>query len=126
MKTILINIWNWIASVFATIKKTKTLQTIKYLAPQHLETKTTENPKQFKRKFEILCARPEGMSFKAYQEHLKEQAAWLKNRKKGFLVYVSSEIINKEMEDNKGYKKTEKWRRTHKPFVGSVTNLKPV
>lgn len=69
------------------------------------------------------------MSFEAYKQHLIKQRHWLKERKKGFLVYISAEIIKKEI-SKKGSdeKETIYERLTYMPFVGSAKTdlVKPV
>lgn len=41
----------------------------------------------------LLTARPKGMSYQEYRERRAYQNAWLKERLKGFICYVSSELI---------------------------------
>lgn len=87
------------------------------------------SPAPFKRSFQILTKRPENMSFEAYKQHLAKQRHWLKERKKGFLVYIAAEIIKKEV-SKKGTneKETVYERLTYMPFVGSAKTdlVKPV
>ena len=45
---------------------------------------------------EILTARPVGMSYEDYRNKLVMQNAKLKARKRGFLCYKSSEVIETE------------------------------
>lgn len=105
---------------------------------EHVETmpKTETKPVQkqsspapFKRSFQILTKRPENMSFEAYKQHLAKQRHWLKERKKGFLVYISAEIIKKEVsKKNTDEKETVYERLTYMPFVGSAKTdlVKPI
>lgn len=39
---------------------------------------------------DILCERPANMSFEDYRKHLVKQKEWIKNRKKGRLIYPGS------------------------------------
>lgn len=41
----------------------------------------------------LLTARPKGMSYQEYRERRAYQNAWLKERLKGFICYVSSELF---------------------------------
>ena len=41
----------------------------------------------------LLTARPKGMSYQEYRECRAYQNAWLKERLKGFICYVSSELV---------------------------------
>lgn len=41
----------------------------------------------------LLTARPKGMSYQEYRERRAYQNAWLKERLKGFICYVSSELV---------------------------------
>ena len=41
----------------------------------------------------LLTACPKGMSYQEYRERRAYQNAWLKERLKGFICYVSSELV---------------------------------
>lgn len=67
---------------------------------------------------EIITKRPDDMSFIDYRNHLKEQKSWIKNRLKGELYYLASELY---------YSPEDKlqifgMKRTGSPFRGSVKN----
>lgn len=123
MKTLLKTIWNFIVNLFATTQiEIEKLQQTEEIHPEMKEN----DESQYKRTFEILCKRPEKMSFQAYKEHLKKQKEWIKNRKQGFFVYVSTEIFTREFTDKKGNKSKQQYTKTHKPFVGIVRDLRPI
>ena len=65
---------------------------------------------------EILTKRPDDMSFVDYRNHLKEQKAWVKNKKKGELYYLSAQIFYAPEDKNKLFG----LRETYPPFRGSV------
>jgi hypothetical protein len=117
MKPIL-KIWNvfvkWLISLIISKKETV------FLSKEKVEEKPENQYPKFTRKFTILNKQPESMSFEAYKTHLKKQKKHIKNRKKGFLVYLSSTIINTELENK--YRKKEKIQHIQKyrSFVGSV------
>lgn len=46
-----------------------------------------------KHNISLLTARPKGMSYQEYRERRAYQNAWLKERLKGFICYVSSELF---------------------------------
>jgi hypothetical protein len=75
----------------------------------------------FTRQHAILTSRPENMSFPDYKKYLIAQKKWIQQRKKGFLVYRSSEII-----DLPGDNKKQKGMRTYAPFIGEVAKLRPI
>jgi hypothetical protein len=80
----------------------------------------------FTRKRIILTSRPKGMSFEKYKAALRNQKEWLRNRRKGFLVYKAVEIYEQTFENAKGEKTKQQLRRTFAPFVGDVSTLKPI
>jgi len=65
---------------------------------------------------EILTKRPDDMSFKDYRDHLKEQKAWINNKKKGELYYLSAQIFYAPEDKNKLFG----LRETFPPFRGNV------
>jgi hypothetical protein len=119
---------NFLKSLFSKFGKKETVtisETKKETSPAPVA-----DPEQFKRKFQILTKRPENMSFQDYKIHLKRQREWLKQRKQGFFVYISSEVKKKIVEKPTGKiiegqerekkKTTVHQKVTYRPFVGSV------
>lgn len=68
---------------------------------------------------EILSARPKGMSYADYREHMKNQAKWIKQYRFGSVIYISWEFI---------YNSSTKERILHRylPFRGSTKSLRPL
>lgn len=44
---------------------------------------------------ELLCERPVGMSFETYKKKLRAQKTWLRNKRKGIMVWISCVLIPK-------------------------------
>ncbi|WP_165026757.1 hypothetical protein [Dysgonomonas sp. ZJ279] len=61
----------------------------------------------------ILSARPKGMSFESYKEHLKRQKEWLKSRLKPLPYYRSWRTLRNAKGEHVGFE-------TFRPFVGNV------
>lgn len=106
-------------SLFSYFSKKKETSVKKVEASKQVEqtTKKVELPTF---SGQILTARPDGMSFKEYKEQLKAQKQWIKERKKGFLVYRSSVVLTDPND------KTKKRIQTFHPFEGVASSLKPV
>lgn len=68
---------------------------------------------------EILNERPEGMSFIDYKIHLKVQKAWIKNKKRGELYYISSDVFYAPEDTQRLFG----LRRTSDPFVGKMKDV---
>lgn len=83
----------------------------------------------------LLTARPNGMSYREYRERRAYQNAWLKERLKGFICYVSSELVVYDKitglpqlfnHRTDGIHKAQV-RTNPQPFVGSARyDLKPL
>ena len=83
----------------------------------------------------FFTARPKGMSYQEYRERRAYHNAWLKERLKGFICYVSSELVvydkvtgsprlfNHHTDDIR----QAQIKTNPQPFVGSARyNLKPL
>lgn len=66
---------------------------------------------------QILNERPEDMSFNDYKAHLKKQSKWIRDKKRGVLCYVATEIVHFNQFKEFGY------RQTYPPFKGNSENL---
>lgn len=91
--------------------------------------------KEVTRNVQLLTSRPKGMSYEDYREARKYQNQWLKQRLKGFICYVASELVtvdkitgasrlfdHRQDDINKAL-----MRRNPTPFVGSARyDLKPL
>jgi len=124
MKTlisILLSIYN---SVMAFFKKVYEQNSIEDLSQSYIITENKPRKPEalvFTRQHAILTSRPENMSFPDYKKYLIAQKKWIQQRKKGFLVYKSSEIIDLPGDDKK-----QKGIRTYAPFIGEVVKLRPI
>lgn len=119
VKTIFQNMFSKNKQITRDVKITNAANAYKITENKAAQTKAEK--KTFARDFKIINARPEGMSFEAYREHLKAQNEWIKNRKKGFLVYLASEI--RTIGEGKNAMQTS---RKYQPFVGVASKLKPI
>lgn len=122
MKNLFLSFINWIKNLFKKVETVKTVEKIM----NEIKKEEKADSVDYSRNFEILNARPEKMSFKDYKNHLKVQKAYIRNRKKGFLVYKAAEIYETEFMNQKGEKHKEKMYRTFSPFVGVVAKLRPI
>lgn len=128
MKNLIYQLINWIKNLFKKeesefMKAQKIVTTVQ---SEKQPKKDVSNSVDYSRNFPILNERPENMSFREYKNHLKKQKAWIKERKKGFLVYKAAEIFEMNLENKDGSKTKEKMHRTFPPFRGVVANLKPI
>ena len=124
MKNLFKIIWNWLIQFFTIEKISENPQPVKSLPIASTHKKEDSNPYNFKRPFRILNERPVGMNFEDYKNHLKAQKQWIKGRLKGFICYVSSEIIEREFDKNE--KEIRQRLRIFPPFVGIASKLKPL
>lgn len=80
----------------------------------------------------LLTSRPPRMSYEEYRIKRTYQNAWIKQRLKGFICYVSSELVIKDMSNVRLFNhKTDDInkaaiRNNRQPFVGSTRFLNPI
>lgn len=100
-----------------------------------MKKKKTTKETEVARNVQLLTSRPKGMSYEDYREARKYQNQWLKQRLKGFICYIASELVtvdkitgasrlfNHRQDDiNKAL-----MRKNPTPFVGSARyDLKPL
>lgn len=100
-----------------------------------MKKKKTTKETEVARNVQLLTSRPKGMSYEDYRESRKYQNQWLKQRLKGFICYIASELVtvdkitgasrlfNHRQDDiNKAL-----MRKNPTPFVGSARyDLKPL
>lgn len=100
-----------------------------------MKKKKTTKETEVARNVQLLTSRPKGMSYEDYREARKYQNQWLKQRFKGFICYIASELVtvdkitgasrlfNHRQDDiNKAL-----MRKNPTPFVGSARyDLKPL
>lgn len=100
-----------------------------------MKKKKTTKETEVARNVYLLTSRPKGMSYEDYREARKYQNQWLKQRLKGFICYIASELVtvdkitgasrlfNHRQDDiNKAL-----MRKNPTPFVGSARyDLKPL
>lgn len=100
-----------------------------------MKKKKTTKETEVTRNVQLLTSRPKGMSYEDYREVRKYQNQWLKQRLKGFICYIASELVtvdkitgasrlfdHRQDDINKAL-----MRRNPTPFVGSARyDLKPL
>lgn len=58
-----------------------------------MKKKKTTKETEVARNVQLLTSRPKGMSYEDYREARKYQNQWLKQRLKGFICYIASELV---------------------------------
>ena len=100
-----------------------------------MKKKKTTKETEVARNVQLLTYRPNGMSYEDFKEARKAQNQWLKQRMKGFICYVASELVtvdkltgvtrlfdHRQDDINKAL-----MRKNPTPFVGSARyDLKPL
>jgi len=100
-----------------------------------MKKKKTTKETEVARNVQLLTSRPKGMSYEDYREARKYQNQWLKQRLKGFICYVASELVTVDkitgvsrlFDHRKDDINKALMRRNPTPFVGSARyDLKPL
>lgn len=68
---------------------------------------------------DIINKRPADFTYEEYKDYLKMQKKWIKERRKGILFYVASEIFYAPEDTHKLFG----LKTTHNPFRGKMREI---